>query len=75
VLKTFEYQDVVPLEPEGGPRKTSPVRKPNERRSSFDEVVLGFDAAAALQESQRCLRCDVKERCAARQPAMQGAEV
>ncbi len=73
VLKTFTYTDVVPTEPEGGPRRTSPHRHPKERRDNFDEVMLGFDTEAVLKESQRCLRCDVKDRCATREPALEGA--
>jgi NADPH-dependent glutamate synthase beta subunit-like oxidoreductase len=30
------------------------------RTRSFDEVITGFDAEDAMEESERCLRCDVK---------------
>ncbi len=73
VLKTFTYQNVVPTEPEGGERNTSSHRKAQERRTNFDEVMLGLDADAALRECRRCLRCDVKETCAAREPVAEGA--
>ncbi len=67
ILKTFTYQNYVPLEPEGGERRVSPNRRVGERRDNFDEVMLGFDADMALQESRRCLRCDVKEHCAVKE--------
>ncbi len=70
VLKTFSFRNIVPAEPEGGDRNVSPVLGVGERRDSFDEVVLGFDAETALQESRRCLRCDVKEQCADREGAL-----
>ncbi|MFP4171294.1 MAG: FAD-dependent oxidoreductase [Candidatus Hydrogenedentota bacterium] len=61
ILKTFTYENVAPKQPEGGPRNTCPHLDPQKRRDNFDEVMLGFDAETALLESQRCLRCDVKE--------------
>ncbi len=73
ILKTFTYQNVAPREPEGGERNTSPVRKPGERKDNFDEVMLGLVAETALQESRRCLRCDVKQQCASRAPETEGA--
>jgi NADPH-dependent glutamate synthase beta subunit-like oxidoreductase len=39
------------------PRIPVPQRASLERRSSFDLVELGFDAAAARSEADRCLRC------------------
>ncbi|QUL98034.1 MAG: NADH-quinone oxidoreductase subunit NuoF [Candidatus Fermentithermobacillus carboniphilus] len=37
------------------------VLPPSDRKGSFVEVELGFDARMAQREAQRCLRCDVKE--------------
>jgi len=39
-----------------------PEREPAERACSFDEVNLGYDWAAALRESERCIQC-VKPTC------------
>ncbi len=43
------------------PRKTPlPCLKADERVKSFDEVALGYDRAAAINEAQRCLGCKSK---------------
>jgi len=68
-LKTFSYQQTVPLEPEGGDRKISPHLDPTRRQRSFDEVMLGYDSQAAIMESHRCLRCDVRETCSSQATA------
>jgi glutamate synthase (NADPH/NADH) small chain len=41
------------------PQQRTPAREqdPQVRRGNFDEVALGYDAAEALLESQRCLLC------------------
>ena len=33
-----------------------------ERLGTFDEVELGFSPESAIEESKRCLRCDLEER-------------
>ncbi|SFD27295.1 NADPH-dependent glutamate synthase [Tropicimonas isoalkanivorans] len=38
-------------------RAFMPVQDPEARAANFDEVALGFDEAAALLESERCLMC------------------
>ena len=67
MLKIFTYGQEVPQEPQGGDRRDGPHLKPEIRRRCFDEVMLGFNADDALQESCRCLRCDVKDRCAVKE--------
>ena len=69
VLKTFTYGNTVPLEPEGGARNDASRLDPKTRRNDFAEVMLGYSADEALQESRRCLRCDVKEQCAVKEMA------
>ncbi len=64
VLKVFTYENRVPLEPEGGDRQVARHRAPDDRKNNFEEVMLGYGAEAAILESRRCLRCDVKEQCA-----------
>ncbi|MCC7455786.1 MAG: sulfide/dihydroorotate dehydrogenase-like FAD/NAD-binding protein, partial [Nitrospira sp.] len=39
-----------------------PEREPAERAQTFDEVNLGYDWAAALRESERCIQC-LKPTC------------
>jgi len=44
------------------PRRQQAVLPPSARRSSFDEVVAGFDEKAATGEALRCLQCDCLAR-------------
>ena len=37
-----------------------PIREPEVRRGDFKEVSLGYSAAQAVEEAQRCLRCKHK---------------
>ena len=39
-----------------------PEREPSERSGTFDEVNLGYDWAAAMRESERCIQC-IKPTC------------
>ncbi|HMO48399.1 MAG TPA: NADPH-dependent glutamate synthase [Rubrivivax sp.] len=39
-----------------------PEREPHARAQTFDEVNLGYDWAAALRESERCIQC-IKPTC------------
>ncbi|MCK4757910.1 MAG: FAD-dependent oxidoreductase [Thermoplasmata archaeon] len=41
-------------------RADVPKRSPDERKSSFDAVELGYDENLARQEAVRCLRCDLR---------------
>jgi NADH-quinone oxidoreductase subunit F len=60
LLPRFEYENRVPVEPEGGPRSAERFRPAGERATSFKEVSLGLGGKAARTESVRCLRCDVR---------------
>jgi len=42
------------------PRAKMEELAPADRCSGFDEVELGFDRDAAMNEARRCIRCDVK---------------
>jgi len=44
-------------------RQEIPLISLHRRMCSFDQVELGLDASAALEEAKRCMRCDVCERC------------
>ena len=39
------------------PRQEMPKLPLEARRGNFDEVELGFDEEAAIEEAKRCLRC------------------
>ncbi len=75
MLKTFTYENVVPLEPEGGVRNVSPRLEPDTRRTNFAEVMEGDDATMTVRESCRCLRCDVRETCAVADAAVEKESV
>ncbi|WP_301101654.1 FAD-dependent oxidoreductase [Propionivibrio sp.] len=64
LLKTVDVPQVVPAEPEGGARHTSPELPADQRKSHFEETILGLTKENAIAESSRCLRCDVHEPCA-----------
>lgn len=74
VLKTFTHSQVPPLEPEGGDRNVSAKMDSEKRSGIFDEVVLGFDLDQAVRESQRCLRCDIRDFCAPSAPVKEESE-
>ena len=42
------------------PRQKMPKLGPNERRTIFEEIELGFSEATAKQETERCLECGCK---------------
>ena len=44
-------------------RPEMPLLFVDRRRTTFQQVELGFDEATAREEAKRCLRCDVCLRC------------
>ena len=40
-----------------------PERDPHQRIHDFQEIVLGYDAATAMQEASRCLQCPQPSAC------------
>jgi len=56
----FEYEQIPPDEPSPNHRHTGQVLSVATRVRSLDEVVGGLNQEQALDESCRCLRCDVK---------------
>ncbi len=65
LLGTFEIAPELSVDPPGGPRNESAHLPADARRGSFAEVAAGFTPDQAIAECVRCLRCDVKETCAA----------
>jgi NADH-quinone oxidoreductase subunit F len=60
IMPQFQYDQSVPAEPCECRRHEAPAVALAVRTRSFDEVITGFDAEDAMEESERCLRCDVK---------------
>lgn len=56
----FEYEQTPPDEPSPSHRHSGQELLPLARARSFDEVITGLSHEEALDESCRCLRCDVK---------------
>ncbi|MFW9818881.1 MAG: FAD-dependent oxidoreductase [Candidatus Thorarchaeota archaeon] len=42
------------------PRVKMPLLSAEQRKSSFNEIELGFDEKLALEEANRCLKCDLR---------------
>ncbi len=45
------------------PREKYPLMKPEDRKTNFQEVGLGFDEAQAKAEAMRCLSCGICSEC------------
>ncbi len=45
------------------PREKYPLMKPEERKTSFEEVGIGFAEAQAIAEANRCLACGICSEC------------
>jgi hypothetical protein len=56
----FDYGDELPEEPSPKHRHDGHILAANVRVRSNEEVVTGFTHQEALDESCRCLRCDIK---------------
>jgi hypothetical protein len=64
---TFTYSDDIPDEPVGDAMLRAPMIPVSERRRNFVELSLGYSGRQALEEAERCLRCDVGTARRARQ--------
>jgi NADH-quinone oxidoreductase subunit F len=60
IFPVIEYGQIPPQEPSPSHRHTGHVIAPSARSGSNAEVVTGLAQEEVLQESCRCLRCDVK---------------
>jgi len=67
LLGRFDVAQCVPAEPEGGGRHVSGEFSPLARATGFEEVMRGLTQEQVAAESCRCLRCDVRESCAAKE--------
>lgn len=64
-LKSEIFREAVPQEEESEewkaePRSEMPILSPEERKTSFQEIELGFAEERAILEAKRCLRCDLE---------------
>jgi hypothetical protein len=55
----FEYEQMPPEEPSPNRRHTGHALAASVRARSQDEVITGLSHEEALDETCRCLRCDV----------------
>jgi NADH-quinone oxidoreductase subunit F len=60
IYPEFEYEQSPPEEPSPSGRHSGHVPAANDRVRSQEEVVTGLSQQEALDETCRCLRCDVK---------------
>jgi NADH-quinone oxidoreductase subunit F len=60
LFREFKYRDEIVNEPEIQKRIDPKKLAVKERIATFQEVLAGYSGEQALQEAERCLRCDVK---------------
>jgi NADPH-dependent glutamate synthase beta subunit-like oxidoreductase len=60
LFRTFEYSQEVPAVSDASRHEAAEVPAA-ERVLGFDEATMGLTAAEAMDESGRCLRCDIRE--------------
>ena len=60
ILPEFEYLMVAPETPDEGGRQVPAETPAAERVRSYAEVSLGLTPVAAMAETSRCLRCDIR---------------
>jgi NADH-quinone oxidoreductase subunit F len=60
LLPKFEYEQTPPEQPSESRRHNGHHTPVSDRARNFDEVVLGLTPQETLDETCRCLRCDIK---------------
>lgn len=63
LVGTYTYRRMPMLKALGGERHESEVRELGQGADTQDELLTGLSDEDALNESRRCLRCDVKSEC------------
>jgi NADH-quinone oxidoreductase subunit F len=61
IAPTTEYDNTPPEHPAECRRNATEELPAHERVENFEESVVGFSPSQAMEESCRCLRCDIKE--------------
>ena len=60
LFKEFEYKNVVPTDIKKNPKNVPSKLPVKDRIGNFHEVSTGYTGEQALNEVNRCLRCDVR---------------
>jgi NADH-quinone oxidoreductase subunit F len=60
LLPEFEISQIVPAHPSESPRHHAHELPAERRRGTFTEAVVGLAPVEAMEESCRCLRCDIR---------------
>jgi NADH-quinone oxidoreductase subunit F len=60
LAQEFVYDQTPPAQPSETARQAPGTAPPRERVKNFEEVCLGLTAIEALEEANRCLRCDIR---------------
>jgi NADH-quinone oxidoreductase subunit F len=60
LAQEFVYDQTPPAQPSESARQAPGTAPPRERVRNFEEVCLGLTAIEALEEANRCLRCDIR---------------
>jgi len=60
LFRTFEYKNLVPVDPKKSAKNQSEKLSVKERIGNFQEVEVGYTGEQARNEVNRCLRCDVR---------------
>jgi NADPH-dependent glutamate synthase beta subunit-like oxidoreductase len=60
LFRTFEYKNLVPVDPKKSSKNISAKLSVKERIGNFQEVEIGYSGEQARNEVERCLRCDVR---------------
>ncbi|MFZ2635005.1 MAG: FAD-dependent oxidoreductase [Rectinemataceae bacterium] len=63
LFRSYEYGMTVPLKPAKAKMTKARLIPSDARRNNFMEISLGYTGEQARIEAERCLRCDVRERC------------
>ncbi|MGE5644547.1 MAG: FAD-dependent oxidoreductase [Acidobacteriota bacterium] len=60
LMRTYEYDQTPPAQPSAAGRQIPDDVPARERVKTFHEVSLGLTVVEALEEANRCLRCDIR---------------
>ena len=60
LMRTYEYDQTPPAQPSAAGRQIPDNVPARERVKTFHEVSLGLTVIEALEEANRCLRCDIR---------------
>jgi len=70
IMPKFRYGQDPPEQPSAVARREAVAHPARERVLNFNEAMMGLSAEAALEETGRCLRCDVRENAHGHRPEL-----